>query len=90
MKNAKGERSPEMHQTRTATRWYFGMKAHIGVDAESGLTHSLATTAANVWDVATAHEVLHGDDETVHGDAAYQGAGKREENRTWTCPGRRR
>ena len=46
-KNRRGERDPEMHQTKKGNQWYFGMKAHIGVDAESGLAHSLATTAAN-------------------------------------------
>ena len=56
-KNAKGERDPEMHQTKKGNQWYHGMKAHIGVDAETGLAHSLATTAANVSDVATAHAV---------------------------------
>ena len=96
-KNAKGERDPEMHQTRKGNQWYFGMKAHIGVDAETGLAHSLATTPANVSDVATAHAVLHGGEETVWGDAGYQGVGKREENKdrdvdweTAMKPGRRR
>ena len=78
--NATGERDPEMHQTKKGNEWYFGMKAHIGVDAETGLAHSLATTAANVSDVATAHAALHGGEDTVHGDAGYQGVGRREEN----------
>jgi len=96
-KNAKRERDPEMHQTKKGNQWYFGMKAHIGVDAESGLAHSLATTPANESDVTTAHEVLHGAEEVVHGDAGYQGVGKREENRDaevdWRVamkPGKRR
>jgi len=96
-KNAKGGRDPEMHQTKKGNQWYFGMKAHIGVDAQSGLAHSLETTAANVSDVATAHAVLHGGEETVHGDAGYQGVGKRDENRgrgvAWETamkPGKRR
>ena len=80
-KNKRGERDPEMHQTRKGNQWYFGMKAHIGVDAESGLTHSLETTSANESDVAAAHEVLHGGEERVWGDAGYTGVGKREENR---------
>ena len=50
-KNRRGERDPEMHQMKKGNQWYFGMKAHIGVDAESGLAHSLATTAANAADV---------------------------------------
>ncbi len=80
-KNRKGERDPEMHQTKKGKQWYFGMKAHIGVDAQSGLTHSLETTPANASDVATAHALLHGNEEQVWGDAGYQGVGKREENR---------
>ena len=96
-KNAKRERDPEMHQTKKGNQWHFGMKAHIGVDAESGLAHSLETTAANVSDVATAHAVLHGDEAEVWGDAGYQGVGKRDENkdtavdwRTAMKPGKRR
>ena len=80
-KNRTGERDPQMHQTRKGNQWYFGMKAHLGVDAQSGLTHSLETTPANVSDVATAHVLLHGGEERVWGDAGYQGVGKREESR---------
>lgn len=96
-KNASGERDPEMHQTRKGNQWYFGMKAHIGVDAESGLVHSVATTAANVNDVTQAHKLLHGQETDVLADAGYQGVGKREEVRgmgvNWHVamrPGRRR
>ena len=96
-KNAAGERDPEMHQTRKGRQWYFGMKTHIGVDAESGLTHSVAATAANESDVVMAHALLHGDEEEVHADAGYTGIGKREEHRdrdvAWQVamkPGRRR
>jgi len=80
-RNRAGERDPEMRQTRKGSQWYFGMKAHIGVDSETGLTHSLETTSANEADVATAHAVLHGGEERVWGDAGYQGVGRREENR---------
>ena len=80
-KNGKEERDPEMHQTRKGNQWHFGMKAHIGVDAESGLAHSLETTAANESDVATAHAVLHGGEERVWGDAGCTGVGGRDENR---------
>lgn len=59
-KNQKGERDPEMHQTRKGNQWYFGMKAHIAVDAEHGMVHSLVGTAANVGDVTQAHHLLHG------------------------------
>ena len=96
-KNKDGARDPEMHQTKKGNQWYHGMKAHIGVDAETGLVHSLATTAANAADVATAHAVLHGGEAAVHGDSGYQGVGKRPENRdadvdwhTAMKPGKRR
>ena len=96
-KNRERARDPEMHQAKKGNQWHFGMKAHIGVDAESGLAHSLATTAANESDVATAHEVLRGDEEVVHGDAGYRGVGKRPENagsgvewRVAMRPGKRR
>ena len=80
-KNRSGERDPEMRQTKKGNQWYFGMKTHIGVDAQSGLAHSLETTPANESDVVTAHALLHGGEERVWGDAGYQGVGKREENR---------
>ena len=69
-----------MHRTKKGNQWHFGMKAHIGVDAESGLAHSLETTPANAADVSTAHAVLHGDEEEAWGDAGYQGVEKRPEN----------
>jgi len=59
-KNEAHARDPEMHQTRKGNEWSFGMKAHIGADAESGLVHSLHTTAANESDVAHTHQLLHG------------------------------
>ncbi len=79
-KNKAKARDPEMHRTKKGNQWHFGMKAHIGVDAESGLAHSLAATPANESDVATAHRVLRGGEAQVWGDAGYQGVGKREEN----------
>ena len=78
-KNAAGERDPEMHQTKKGNQWYFGMKAHVGTDAESGLVHTVVGTAANVNDVTQGHELLHGDEEIVFADAGYQGAMKRPE-----------
>jgi IS5 family transposase len=57
-KNSSGERDPEMHQTKKGNQWHFGMKAHIGVDAESGLVHSVIGTAANVNDVTQGHGLL--------------------------------
>jgi IS5 family transposase len=78
-KNQKGERDPEMHQTKKGNQWHFGMKAHIGVDADSGLVHTVVGTAANVNDVTQAQALLHGDEKEGFGDAGYQGAEKRPE-----------
>jgi IS5 family transposase len=80
-KNKTGERDPQMHQAKKGNQWHFGMKAHIGVDADSGLVHTVVGTAANVNDVTQAHHLLHGKETDVFGDAGYQGADKREENR---------
>ena len=78
-KNKRGERDGEMHQTKKGKQWYFGMKAHIGVDAKSGLTHSLKTTAANEHDLNQVGNLLHGEEAFVFADAGYQGAENREE-----------
>ena len=78
-KNKTGKRDPEMHQAKKANQWHFGMKAHIGVDADSGLVHSVIGTAANVSDVTQGHGLLHGQEEVVFADAGYQGADKRPE-----------
>lgn len=78
-KNKRGERDGEMHQTKKGNQWYFGMKAHIGVDAKSGLTHSLETTAANEHDLSQVGNLLHGEEAFVFADAGYQGAENREE-----------
>ena len=59
-KNSSGERDPEMHQAKKGNQWHFGMKAHIGVDAGSGLVHSVVGTAANVNDVTQAGALVHG------------------------------
>ena len=72
-KNQSGQRDPEMHQTRKGRQWHFGMKAHIGVDAETKLVHSVAATAANVADSRVLPELLHGNETGVWGDQAYQG-----------------
>ncbi|HMM84658.1 IS5 family transposase [Azohydromonas sp.] len=76
-KNAGGERDPEMHQAKKGNQWYFGMKAHIGVDADSGLVHTVRGTAANVSDVVEGNSLLHGQETDVFADAGYQGAHKR-------------
>lgn len=78
-KNKRGERDGEMHQTKKGNQWYFGMKAHIGVDAKSSLTHSLETTAANEHDLNQVGNLLHGEEAFVFADAGYQGAENREE-----------
>jgi IS5 family transposase len=94
-KNREGERDPQMRQTKKGNNWYFGMKAHIGVDTHSGLVHTVAGTAANVNDLNMAGALLHGDEEAAFGDAGYQGVHKRPEARgpTWHVamrPGKRR
>ena len=76
-KNASGERDPEMKQSKKGQQWYFGMKAHIGVDAASGLTHTVRGTAGSVNDVVEANALLHGEETDVFADAGYQGAHKR-------------
>lgn len=78
-KNADGERDPEMKQTKKGNQWYFGMKAHIGVDADSGLVHRVIGTAANVNDVTQAGGLLHGEEAMAFGDAGYRGVHKRPE-----------
>jgi IS5 family transposase len=72
-KNATGERDPEMHQTKKGNQWYFGLKAHIGVDAKQGTVHSVVTTAANVADSRVLPDLLHGEERKVWGDGGYQG-----------------
>ncbi len=78
-KNKGGKRDPEMHQAKKGNQWHFGMKVHIGVDAESGLVHTVIGTAANVNDVTQGHSLLHGEETIVFADAGYQGATKRAE-----------
>ena len=79
--NRTQQRDPEMHQVKKGNQGYFGMKAHIGVDAPTGLVHSVATTAANVADVTQAPQLLHGGETRVWGDAGYQGVARRPEHR---------
>jgi transposase, IS5 family len=78
-KNKDKSRDPEMHQTKKGNQRYFGMKAHVGVDAESGSIHSLETTPANEHDVTQAGNLLHGEEEDASGDSSYRGVEKREE-----------
>lgn len=79
-KNNDKKRNPEMHQSKKGNDRHFALKAHIGVDAASGLVHTGIGTAGNVSDVTHAHELLHGDEVAAMGDAGYQGVEKREEN----------
>ncbi|MGB4468553.1 MAG: IS5-like element ISPst5 family transposase, partial [Azovibrio sp.] len=79
-KNKDGKRDPEMHQTKKGNQYYFGMKAHIGADAESGLVHSVVGTAANVADVTQVDKLLHGKENMVSADAGYTGVEKRPEH----------
>jgi IS5 family transposase len=90
-KNADRERDPEMHQTKKGNQYYFGMKAHIGADAESGLVHTVTTTAANEADVEQVADLLHGKEEVVYGDAGYTGAAERVDDAklTWHIAARR-
>ena len=95
-KNKDGQRDPEMHQSKKGNQWFFGMKAHIGVDADSGLVHTVRGTAGNVNDVLEANSLLHGQESDVFADAGYQGAAKRPDARAgvnWRIamrPGQRR
>ncbi|OZG69885.1 IS5 family transposase, partial [Hahella sp. CCB-MM4] len=97
-KNQSGQRDLEMRQTKKGNEWHFGMKMHIGVDSARGLIHSLEATGANVHDITVAGKLLHGEEDSVFGDAGYQGIQKREEHQkrtgvTWFIarrPGERR
>ena len=96
-KNREGERDPEMASTKKGNQWYFGMKAHLGVDAETGVAHTVVTAPANERGLTQAHRLLHGEESEVWGDSGYEGVGKRPEHRDraveWQVlmkPGKRR
>ena len=72
-----------MHQTKKGNEWHFGRKAHIGVDAASGLVHTLVATPAHIADIAKTAELPHGKEEIVYADAGYTGMEKREEIQAW-------
>ncbi len=72
-KNKEGKRDPDMHQTKKGNQWYFGMKAHIGVDSKTRLIHSVVATPANVHDSVVIGDLLHGEETRVWGDSAYTG-----------------
>jgi len=77
-KNKDGQRDPEMHQTKKVNHWHYGMKCHIGADADSGLIYSVVDKAANVNDVTQASKLVHGEETNVFADAGYHGVAKRE------------
>jgi len=72
-KNDSGKRDPEMHQTKKGNEWYFGMKAHVGMDSKVRLVHSVVATPANVHDSRVLGSLLHGEETRIWGDSAYQG-----------------
>jgi len=79
-KNSNGKRDPEMRQTRKGNQWYFGTKAHIDVDAETGVVHSMATTPANHHDITETDKLLHGEEEDDYADSGYRGIERRPEH----------
>jgi len=95
-KNRARKRDPEMSSTKKGNQWYFGMKAHIGVDADSGIVHSVVGTAAKVPDNRVLDELLHGAEESVHGDKAYTSKARNlsasdpERGPIWCMPYKRR
>ena len=76
-KNKDKARDPEMHSSKKGNQWYFGMKAHIGVDADSGLVHTVRGTSGHVSDISEGNTLLHGQESIAFGDAGYQGIEKR-------------
>ena len=74
-KNAEGSRDPEMHQTKKGNEWHFGMKAHVGVDSQCKVIHSVVVTPANTADCKVMDQLLHGEETRVYGDQAYKGQG---------------
>ncbi len=72
-KNKEINRNPDIHQTHKGNQWYFGMKAHIGVDSKTRLIHSIAVTPANIHDSQVLEDLLHGNETRVRGDSAYAG-----------------
>ena len=95
-KNKDKVRDPDMHSSKKGNQWYFGMKAHIGADAESGLVHTVRGTSGHVSDIAEANTLLHGQESLAFGDAGYQGVEKRPDSKAdvaWHVamrPGKRR
>ena len=88
-KNREKKRDPEAHSAKKGNVWHFGYKAHVGVDRDSGLVHTVKVTSANVHDVTVAADLLTGEEETVHGDSGYLGAENRPEAVTHNKTGKR-
>ncbi len=78
-KNKEKKRDPEAHSTKKGTQWHFGYKAHIGVDKDTGLVHTVKGTAANVHDVTMTSQLMHGEEDELYGDSGYIGTDKRED-----------
>ena len=78
-KNEEKKRDPDAHQVKKGNTWHFGYKAHIGVDRDSGIVHTVRATAANVHDVTMTSELMHGEEETLNGDSGYLGAENRKD-----------
>ena len=95
-KNKDKARDPDMHSSKKGNQWHFGMKAHIGADAESGLVHSVRATSGNVHDVTEGNSLLHGEETVAFGDAGYRGVDKRADAKAQVAwhiamgPGKRR
>ena len=88
-KNEKKERDPDAHSAKKGNVWHFGYKAHIGVDKDSGLLHTIKTTSANEHDVTVTSDLLTGEEEEVYGDSGYLGADKRPEAKKKNIYGKR-
>ncbi len=82
-RTSKGERDPEMHQTRKGNQWRVGMKAHGSVDADAWLFHTVTSTSANAHDITQAHALLHGEETGVFADSRYREIERREEVQAW-------
>ena len=88
-KNQEKQRDPDAHQVKKGNTWYFGYKAHVGVDKDTGLVHTVEVTGANTHDVVMTSKLLTGDEESVYGDSGYLGADKREDSIRRNRQGRR-
>ena len=88
-KNAEKKRDPDAASTKKGTTWYFGYKAHVGVDKDSGLVHHVKATAANEHDVNVVPELMTGEEDAMYGDSGYVGAEKRKDAVTRNAKGKK-